>query len=324
MIDERFYNLSDPLPLDELLDGINADLPEGQFCDEKIYGAAPFDLAGSRHISFWDGTSKKELNCNALACFVKAEYAQKIGKQNIIALVSDNPRADFAKALPKLYAKKDYSDNSQAKHAFIDETASIGKGTKIAPNAVIGPGVVIGKNCRIGAGAVIEFTIMGDNCHIQAGAVLGGDGFGVVQQNDNTIDIMHVGIVELGDNISIGANTCVDRAMFGTSKIGSGTKMDNLIQIAHNCQIGKNCMFAANTGISGSCIIGDGVIMGGRVGIADHVKIGDGAVLMAGSGVMRDIPAGEVWGGVPAVPAKQFLRQAAVLRKLANPKKNQT
>ena len=324
MSDERFYHKLGPLALDHLLDGLDVELPEGQFCDMKIDDAASFNQAKAHHITYLTakGAKTNPENCQAGVCLVSEEMAALVGAQNALAVISKNPRADFAKILPRLYKIKPYSIKSQSDTAFIDETAIIGAGTKIDPNVVIGPDVVIGKNCHIRAGAVITFTTMGDNCIVQNGAVLGSDGFGVALDNGQTIDIMHVGTVVLGDDVTIGANTCVDRAMFGATEIGSGTKLDNLIQIAHNCKIGKNCMIAAHTGISGSCIVGDNVIMGGRVGLADHLRIGDGAILMAGSGLMKDVPAGEIWGGVPAMPAKQFLRQAALLRKMTKPKKN--
>jgi UDP-3-O-[3-hydroxymyristoyl] glucosamine N-acyltransferase len=124
--------------------------------------------------------------------------------------------------------------------------------------------------------------------------------------------------VILQDGVSVGVNSCVDRGAWDDTVIGENTKLDNLVQIGHNCRIGRNSVAAALTGVSGSCVIGDGVRLGGRAGIADHVNIGDGASVMASGGVMRDIPAGETWGGTPAVPYRQWFRQVAALGRLTS------
>ena len=201
-----------------------------------------------------------------------------------------------------------------------EQGAKIGKGSKIGANSVIGPGVVLGKNCQIGANVVIEYSLLGDNCKVHHGAVIGGTGFGVAPSEDGGVDIPHLGRVVIGDDVSVGCLTSIDRAMFGETEIGDGCKFDNQVQIGHNNVIGAHCMFAAHTGISGSCTIGTGVIMGGKAGVADHINIGDGASLGAHSGTMHDIPAGEFWSGYPAMPIRQHMRQVALLRKMTKPK----
>ncbi len=334
MVDERFYKRLGPLPLVELVDGLDIDIPEGRFCDLLIEDAAPADQAGVRQITYLEGkTAKKKIpDCQAEVCLVTPSLAEPVGAQNVLALKSENPRADFARILTRLYRKRPFQSDRSGHFdhvdigpgAVIDKTATIGPGSSIGPNAVIGPGVVIGKNCQIGAGAVIEFTVMGDACHILSGAVLGGDGFGVVRTASGTIEVPHVGIVKLEDNVTIGSLSAIDRAMFGETFIGTGTKLDNLIQIAHNVRIGRNVVIAAQTGISGSCTIGDNVLMGGNVGLADHLDIGEGAVLAANAQLMHNVPAGEVWSGVPAQPIRQHMREIAMIRKMLKTNRKKT
>ncbi len=330
MVDKRFYKHLGSFSLAELLDGTDVDIPEGQFCDLMIENAAPVATAGASDITFVEGKrGLRDLeNCKAAICLVKPDKAELVSAQGILPLVTEYPRANFAHILKKLYQPLGYGTESSQSFTDVDiapgvvigANVEIGAGTTIGANAVIGAGVVIGKNCHIRANATILFSILGDNCVVQSGAVLGGDGFGVAIDAKGSVDILHVGRVVLGDNVSVGCQTCIDRAMFGDTHIGNGTKLDNLIQIAHNVRIGRNCMFAAHVGISGSCVIGDGVIMGGRAGLPDHTSIGDGAILFGLASPMGDVPAGETWSGIPAMPARDYMRQVSALRKLAKKK----
>jgi UDP-3-O-[3-hydroxymyristoyl] glucosamine N-acyltransferase len=201
--------------------------------------------------------------------------------------------------------------------AIIGEGAQIGAGTEIGPHAVIGPGVAIGRGCRIGAGATISCALIGDNVRIDAAVVIGEAGFGVTVGPKGLLDVPQLGRVIIQDGVSIGAHTCVDRGAYDDTVIGENTKIDNLVQIAHNVVVGRNCVIAGHCGLSGSCVVGDGVRMGGRVGLADHVTIGAGAQLAAAAGVMRDVPAGETWCGAPARPVLQFFREVAWVTKSA-------
>jgi len=146
---------------------------------------------------------------------------------------------------------------------------------------------------------------------VHAGAVIGEAGFGATAGPRGVIDVPQLGRVIVQDGVTIGANTCVDRGAYDDTVIGENTKIDNLVQIAHNVVIGRNCLFAAHVGVSGSVTIGDGCMFGGRVGIADHLAIGAGARIAAASGVAKDIPAGESWGGTPARPVRQWIRETA-------------
>jgi len=333
MVEKKFYNHFGPFPLVELLDGLDVEIPEGQFADIEIMNAAPVDQAGVFDICYYEGRKAKATlsGCKASVCLISPENAEYAGANNIVAILSRNPRTDFTRVLNRLYQPIDaqYSNDgfegvSIAPGVAIGAGASIGKGTKLGPNAVIGPGVTIGENCAIGANSTIEFATIGSGCTVQNGAVVGGSGFGVAMSKDGCVDVPHVGTVEIGDNVSIGCQTTIDRAMFGATLIGDGCKFDNLVQVAHGVKIGTNCVFAAHVGLSGSCNIGNNVVMGGRVGIPDHINIGDGAVMAANSATMRDIPPGETYSGVPAIPIREHMRQISAIRKLTQKKPKET
>jgi UDP-3-O-[3-hydroxymyristoyl] glucosamine N-acyltransferase len=221
--------------------------------------------------------------------------------------------------------------------AWVHQEASLGEGVRIGPHVsidrdcIIGDGVVLHAGVRlyadvtIGPGSVLHANCaVRQGCRIGRGVILhqnvsiGADGFGYVPAPDGSgvVKVPQIGIVILEDGVEIGAGSCVDRAKFGATVIGAGTRIDNLVQIGHNCRLGRACLVAGNTGIAGSATIGDGVVIGGAVGIADHVRIGDRATIGAKSGVMKDIPPGETWLGYPADPAAETLRQWATIRKL--------
>ena len=200
--------------------------------------------------------------------------------------------------------------------AVICADAQVGSGTVVGPHAVVGPSCRIGRDGHVGAGATIQHALVGNRVIVHPGARIGQDGFGYVPGNAGLDKVPQLGRVVIQDDVEIGANTTIDRGALDDTVIGEGTKIDNLVQIAHNVRIGRFCVLAAHCGISGSVVIGDGAMLGGRVGIADHLVIGSGAQLAAASGVMTDIPAGERWGGMPAQPLKQLMRQIALLKTM--------
>lgn len=199
----------------------------------------------------------------------------------------------------------------------IGADVEIGAGSRIGPGAVLAAKITIGRNCDIGANAVIQCAFIGDNVIIGPGANIGQDGFGFVPGAAGLEKVPQLGRVIIQNHVDIGAGTCIDRGSLDDTVIGEGTKIDNMVQVAHNVRIGRHCAIAAHAGISGSVVIGDGVMLGGRAGIADHLTIGSGAVVAAASGVMTDVPAGAKFCGAPAKPLREFFREVATLRALA-------
>jgi UDP-3-O-[3-hydroxymyristoyl] glucosamine N-acyltransferase len=219
--------------------------------------------------------------------------------------------------------------------AIIAATAKLGKDVSVQPCAVIEDGVVIGDRtiigagsyvgheCRIGADCLLyahvslrERTILGNHVALHSGVVLGADGFGYEMVDGKHQKIPQVGYVEIGDDVEIGANTAIDRGRFGRTRVGNGTKIDNLVQIGHNCVIGDHCIICGLVGIAGSTIIGNHVIIAGQVGIAGHLTIGDKSTIMAQAGVTKDVPARSIMLGAPAIPHKEYKRVNAAIQRL--------
>ena len=219
--------------------------------------------------------------------------------------------------------------------AFIDPSAVIGPGVSVGPCVVIGQGSTIGENTVIHAGTVIgrfcklgrdnvvhARVVMYDDCKlgdrviVHSGAVLGADGFGYRTQQGRHIKVPQLGSVEIEDDVEVGVGSAIDRGTFGPTRIGAGTKIDNLVQIGHNCQIGKNNLVGNQVGVAGSCVVGDNVTMGNRVGVADHLRIGAGAYLTNGSGVTTDVQEGTRVSGYPALPEEDTDRAIAAAASL--------
>lgn len=204
-------------------------------------------------------------------------------------------------------------------HASVDADSVLGHGVILHAGVRIGPNVVIGDQSVIHANTVIRHNCtIGRRVLMHQNVSIGADGFGFRPSPDGRglVKIPHIGTVIIEDDVEIGANTCIDRGKFGATVIGAGTKIDNLVQIAHNCRIGRSCLIAAQTGLSGSVEVGDGVLIGGQVAVKEHVKIGSGAKIGATSGVIGNLPAGGVYMGRPARPAMEALRHEAAQRKL--------
>ena len=209
------------------------------------------------------------------------------------------------------------SDISIGPYAVVEDLAHIGAGSVIGAYAYIGHGVVIGKDSRVDPScSVLEGAMLGERVRLHCGARIGSDGFGYTNGPDGPVKLQQVGRCILGDDVEVGANSTIDRGSLGDTVVGSGTKIDNLVHIGHNCQIGSNCYIVAQVGLAGSSVIGDGVRIGGQVGVAGHLTIGDGAAIGAGSATMTSIPAGELWSGRPARPHREWLRATATFYKL--------
>jgi UDP-3-O-[3-hydroxymyristoyl] glucosamine N-acyltransferase len=270
----------------------------------------------------------------ATACFIAEGFDVGSVPGHIALLVCTDPEMSFIKAVERLHPAKTYvnkiADNSSiadtaslgrdlfvGPFAVIGERAIIGDNTAILAGAYIGDHVTIGENCRIHPYAVIyDETVIGDNVVIHSGAIIGADGFGYKFRDNAHVKVPQVGNVIIEDNVEIGANTCIDRGALGSTVIGLGSKIDNLVQIGHNNKVGKHVIMCGHTGVSGSCTIGDYAILAGSTGVADHVTIGQGAVVLARSGVAGDVAAGSQVFGSPAKDKKTAYKEQIAISKL--------
>ena len=298
-----------------------------------ITGAASLDEAVEGEIAFYNNPKymPRLRKTRASAVFVPKDFSEQTDAAQI--RVADPSKA-FQQVVLKLAPKPIQFPPGVHPTAIVDPTAKIGARVSIQPHAVIeanvkigdetviGAGTYIGHETEIGSGCLIypnvsirERTKIGSRVIIHGGAVVGADGFGFEFKDGRQQKIPQIGIVQIDDEVEIGANTTIDRARFGRTWIQEGVKIDNLVQIAHNVVIGKHTVIAAQAGISGSVRIGERVSMAGQVGIVGHATIGDGAMIVAQSGVSKNIPGG-VWFGYPAVPIEEARKQFAWIHRL--------
>lgn len=293
----------------------------------KIEDAGPHDLsfiANPKYARFLDESK-------AGAILVSAGLKRRSGT----VIVVDNPYLSFVKLLEVFFPEVREVAVGVHKSAVVDSSATLGEdvaigaccvieagavvgaGTTIYPNTHVGRDVKIGEFCIIYSNVSLRYGVqLGNKVVIQNGAVIGSDGFGFAAETESFRKIPQVGIVIIEDDVEIGANTTIDRATLGQTKIGRGTKIDNLCQIAHNVTIGEHCVLAAQTGIAGSTTIGNRCQLGGQVGIVGHLKIGDGAMFAAQTGVSNNVAAGVIVSGSPSRPIAQWKRIEASLNRL--------
>jgi UDP-3-O-[3-hydroxymyristoyl] glucosamine N-acyltransferase len=334
MPDLRFFEDLGPVTLGELAELAGAELSLPGAARRTVRAVAILSQAKADTVTFLSDAKHAEglKGSPAAACFVHPNRSGLV-PEGCVALVTSSPQLAYALAAQRLHRPRTIPAGPAiaadaeleqgvelAPGVVIGSGVRIGRGTSIGAATVIGPGVTIGRDCRISANVSIACALIGDRVTILAGAAVGEAGFGATLGPRGLIDIPQLGRAILQDGVTLGANSCVDRGAFEDTVIGENTKIDNLVQIAHNVRVGRNCVMAAHTGISGSVTIGDGVQLGGRVGIADHITVGAGARLAAAAGVIKNIPAGETWGGFPARPMRTWLRETAWVSRMAGRK----
>jgi UDP-3-O-[3-hydroxymyristoyl] glucosamine N-acyltransferase len=344
--------LAQPVPIAVLAERIGATLlGDGDVAIDRICHPAdahrPSDLALAMQPD-----SLAALATSAATVAAVTENADEPAVERLrTRLLVTRPRYALAQ-LSAMFAHASWPPEGVHPTTVVDPTATIGAGVRIGPLSIIGPGARIGDgviiagqatveaNAVVGAGTILHFgvrighdVVIGARCLIHQNAVIGSDGFsfttpergsvetvrseGAVNAVNTTLVRIHsLGTVVIGDDVEIGASTAIDRATLEATRIGSGTKIDNLVQIAHNVRVGRNCMFAGQVGIAGSTVIGDRVVLGGQVGIADHLKIGDDVVVLGSSGVGTNIPAKGIYGGSPAMPRQEALRSLMNIGRL--------
>ncbi len=315
--------------LSELAEKLNLEFTGNDF---EVLGVNTLQDAGPDQVSFLANPKYTHLldKTRAGAVIVEQDHVSRVTR----ALVSSNPYLDFARTVKCFDNPQGFFKNHSGQ-AFIHESARIDPTAVIYPMAFVGPEATVGKNTRIFPFVYIgENSRVGNDCLIypnvsvmasstighrviiHSGAVIGSDGFGFVQSGISREKIPQVGVVIIEDDVEVGAGTTIDRATLGKTVIGRGTKIDNLVQIAHNVQIGENCVVISQVGISGSSKLGDNVILGGQVGVAGHLEIGNNSRVAAKSGVGKSIPPDTDCGGIPAMEHTAFLKNAVLMPKL--------
>jgi len=300
-----------------------------------VHRVAPLDTATEQDLTFLAAPRHAAALATSRAgvVLVTPELAELPGAVRARVIVAD-PHAALVGLLPR-FARRAEPPTGIHHTAVVGRGVRLGSRVSVGPYAVVGDGatigddVVIDAHCVVGAGArlgdgsrlyphvtLYSGTELGRGVIVHSGSRIGSDGFGYLYRKDRHEKIPHIGRCIIGDDVEIGANATIDRGSVGDTVVGAGTKIDNLVHIAHNCKVGRNCLFAAQVGLAGSVVVEDGVALGGQVGVSDHHTIGTGARLAAQAGGFGEVPAGETWSGEPARPHREALRAQAALFRL--------
>lgn len=323
-----------------------AKLKEGADASAVVASVAPLESARPGDLTFLENAAYADIarQTRATACFIAPKYVDRL-PEGVIGMISNTPYKAYAQVAGLLYPAalrpgSQFGTTGVAPGAFIHPEARLEEGVIVDPGAVIGPhaeigarsiiaaGAVIGPHVRvgrdssIGSGVTLQHCLLGNRVIIHPGARIGQDGFGFAMGPGGHLKVPQLGRVIIQDDVEIGANTTIDRGTTRDTVIGEGTKIDNLVQIAHNVMVGRHCVIVALAGIAGSSTLEDYVVVGGQVGVAGHVRIGMAAQIGAQSGVMRDLAAGGRYLGSPAKPARQMMKEVATLERLATRSKD--
>jgi UDP-3-O-[3-hydroxymyristoyl] glucosamine N-acyltransferase len=342
MADPRFYSNRGPFSLTEICARAGIAVPAGADGAAMIEDLAGLDGAGPSHLAFFAGgreMAEAFARSPAGFCLVPEKDAPHGAHSRMVLLPVASVTHAFAILALLFYPEVSQSVLAQAESisplAKLGQDVILGPGVVIGPgaeigdrvhigaNAVIGPGVAIGHGCEIGSNTSISHAYIGDRVTILPGAAIGQPGFGFASSTNGHVKIPQLGRVIIQDGVEIGAATTIDRGALGDTVIGEGAKIDNLVQIGHNVQIGRHVVLVSQTGIAGSSVVADFAVLGGQVGIADHVRIGAGARLAARSAMVsgQQIEGGQDYGGVPAKPVREWLREIHAVRQLVRRRK---
>jgi UDP-3-O-[3-hydroxymyristoyl] glucosamine N-acyltransferase len=335
MTDDSFFARQGPFTLGDVAARAGARLSPDAPAGLLLRGIAALDAAGADELSFFcDARMAEAFAASHAGAVITSEKLSRHPHNGCWLLLADDPRLAFAQ-IGLMFHPRDTADGRIDAAARIDASAVLGEGCSVDAGAVIGPGarlgarchvganaviggaVVLGEACCIGANSAISHAVIGDRVRVGCGVVIGGEGFGVVAGPRGLLCSPQLGRVVIGDDVRIGGNCTIDRGAMEDTVIGAGTVIDNLVHIAHNVTVGRNCIFAGQVGIAGSTQIGDNVMVGGQVAISDHLRVGRNVRIAGKSGVTRDIPDGGAVAGYPAVPVRQWHRQTATLARSA-------
>ena len=316
----------------------NCSLTSEPKCNPEISGVAPVDQASSGTLSYIEGgkfaAMVSQTAASALILPLDQALQTQASERGIAWMAASEPRLLFAKAIALFYQPFKPSpgihstaviapsaeigkEGSIGSHVVIQEQVKIGDRVTIHANVVVYPNVQIGDRTILHANCTIhERTQIGADCVIHSGAVIGSEGFGFVPTSQGWVKMEQSGYTVLEDRVEVGCNSAIDRPAVGETRVGRNTKLDNLVQIAHGCQIGQNCAMAAQVGLAGGVKVGNGVLLAGQVGVANNAQIGDGAIATAQSGVISDVGSGQVVSSSPAVPNKIYLKASAIYKRL--------